>query len=138
MRKPPLLILSIPLFLTAATTAPSRSILVGVYSKDQAARGKTAYSTLCARCHGDNLMGNDDAPQLVDKPFIEKWNGKTLAALVDLTQKKMPSDGPGKLSRKQCTDITAYVLSANDIPAGQSELPADLDVLSQIQIQVKK
>ena len=34
----------------------------------------------------------------------------------------MPSDGPGKLSRRQCTDIIANLLSANGFPAGESEL----------------
>jgi mono/diheme cytochrome c family protein len=148
--------LGIPLFLAAATTvplilagpttvastgpstAPSRTVWDGVYSSEQAARGQKVYNASCARCHADNLMGNDDAPQLIDKEFLSKWNGKPVGSLVELTRKTMPSDGPGKLTRKVCTDITAYLLSANDFPAGQSDLAPDPDVLNGILIQSKK
>jgi hypothetical protein len=84
------------------------------------------------------LLGNDDAPKLVEAEFLENWEGKSVGNLVELTQKKMPTDGPGKLTRKQCTDITAYVLSANGFPAGETELAPDLDVLGGILIQAKK
>jgi mono/diheme cytochrome c family protein len=131
-------ILIVPFLLAAATTAPSRTVWDGVYSKDQSDRGKKAYGSLCARCHADNLLGNDDAPKLVEAEFLENWEGKSVGNLVELTQKKMPTDGPGKLTRKQCTDITAYVLSANGFPAGETELAPDLDVLGGILIQAKK
>lgn len=110
--------------------AASRSVWDGVYSKEQAARGQTAYNSKCARCHGEALLGGEDSPPLVDKDFLERWNGKSVGALVEFTRKTMPSDGPGKLSRQQCTDIIAYLLSANGFPAGTGDLPpaeADLD-----------
>ena len=31
----------------------------------------------------------------------------------------MPADGPGKLTRKECTDIVAYLLNANGHAPGQ-------------------
>jgi S-disulfanyl-L-cysteine oxidoreductase SoxD len=132
------IILLIPFVLAASTTAPSRSVWDGVFSGEQVDRGKRAYGSLCARCHADNLLGNDDAPALVDREFLEKWDGKTVASLVELTQKKMPTDGPGKLSRKQCTDVTAYVLSINGFPAGNSELAPDPETLGEILIRQKK
>ena len=49
----------------------------------------------------------------------------------------MPSDGPGKLSRRQCTDMIAYLLSANGFPAGESDLDSDAAVLHEILIQPK-
>ena len=54
------------------------------------------------------------------------------------TREEMPSDGPGKVTRKQSTDITAYVFSKNDYPAGPGELEPTLDVLNQILITPKK
>lgn len=136
------ILILIPLVLTGATTAPStapsRTVADGVYSSEQVARGKKAYDSLCARCHGDTLLGNDDAPQLVDKMFLDKWEGKSVGELVDYTQKKMPSDGPGKLSRKQCTDMTAYILSSNGFPTGTAELAPELETLNTILIQAKK
>jgi hypothetical protein len=50
----------------------------------------------------------------------------------------MPSDGPGTLSRKQCADTVAYMLSANEFPAGQKELESDTAPLNEIRIEPKK
>ena len=137
-------LLIFPILLAAAapstnpTTAPSGSVNNGIYSDAQLARGKKAYSSLCARCHGDNLLGNDDAPALVDKDFLDHWYGQSLGKLVDLTWKKMPSDAPGRLSRKESTDITTYLLSQNGFPAGKSDLVSDAKVLNGILIEAKK
>jgi quinoprotein glucose dehydrogenase len=109
----------------------SRSVWDGVYSKEQAARGQTAYLSKCARCHGENLLGGDDAPALVDKDFLEKWNGKSVVSLIEFTRKTMPSDGPGKLTRQQCTEMIAYLLRANGFPAGSGELTSDDEILFQ-------
>jgi quinoprotein glucose dehydrogenase len=131
----------VPLLLAATTapsTGPSRSVWDGVYSKAQADRGKSAYNSLCARCHGDTLLGNDDAPQLVDKEFLSKWEGKSLGTLIAYTQKEMPTDGPGKISRRQCTDIIAYVLSANNFPAGQNEIAPEAEAQNAITIKSQK
>ena len=131
-----LLLSSISVMMIAA--AASHSVWDGVYSKEQAARGQTTYNSKCARCHGENLMGGEDSPALVDRDFLEKWNGKSLGALVEVIRKTMPSDGPGKLSRQQSTDITAYLLSANSFPSGSADLPSDPDVLNSIVLQAKK
>ena len=69
---------SILVMLVAA--AASRSVWDGVYSKEQAGRGQDAYGSICARCHGENLLGDDDAPPLVDKEFLEKWKVSPWAA----------------------------------------------------------
>jgi hypothetical protein len=46
----------------------------------------------------------------------------------------MPYDSPGALSDQQYTDIVAYMLELNGVPAGTTELPADEAGLSQITI----
>jgi len=120
------------------STAPARSVWDGVYSKAQSDRGRKAYDSLCARCHGDTLGGNDDAPALVDELFLKKWEGKSVGTLVEYTRKEMPSDGPGVLNRGQCTDIVAFLLNSNSFPAGNSELSPELDPLNAIQIKTKK
>ena len=124
--------------MVAAAGAASRSVWDGVYSKQQAGRGQTAYNSKCARCHGEALLGGEDSPALVDRDFLEKWNGKSVGSIVELIRKTMPSDGPGALSRQQCTDIAAYLLSANNFPTGESDLAADVDVLNNILFQAKK
>jgi len=110
----------------------------GVYTADQNARGKKAYQNECARCHGETLGGGEDSPALVGKQFLENWTGKTLGELVEYTRKEMPSDGPGKLSRKLCTDLAAFLLNANGFPAGSAELEPNVELLNQIQIPAKE
>src|SRR4051812_186036 len=125
-------------FAAEPAPAPSaRSAWDGVFSQEQVARGKKNYETLCARCHGDTLGGGEDSPALVDKEFLKNWTGKTLGKMVEYTREEMPSDGPGKVTRKQSTDLTAFLLSMNGFPAGQTELPPDLEVLNQIAITPK-
>jgi quinoprotein glucose dehydrogenase len=129
----------ISLFLLVLTLAgAARSVSEGVYTKEQAARGLTSYRNLCARCHGENLLGGDEAPSLAGGEFVERWTGKSVGSLFELIRTTMPSDGPGTLSRKQCADTVAYMLSANDFPAGQKELESETAPLNEIRIEPKK
>jgi mono/diheme cytochrome c family protein len=127
-----------PVLLAVAAGSASRSVWDGVYSKPQASRGQTAYNSKCARCHGDALLGGENSPALVDQDFLEKWNGKSVGSLVELIRTTMPSDGPGRLSRQQSTDIAAYLLSANNFPVGDSDLAAESDAQNDILFQAKK
>lgn len=106
----------------------------GVFNKEQMERGRTLYNAQCARCHGETLGGGENSPPLVDDMFFKFWDGKTVGDLVEYTRTTMPSDGPGKISRKRCIDLAAYLLSENGFPAGDSELPTELEALSQITI----
>lgn len=138
-----ILLLAIALLQSGPTTAPAtapsgRTVWDGLSNADQIARGKRAYSTLCARCHGETFLGNDDAPPLVGAAFLKSWEGKSVGSMVEYTREEMPTDGPGKLTRRQCTDITAYVLNSNGFPVGQGELVPELEVLNAISIKAKK
>jgi mono/diheme cytochrome c family protein len=121
-----------------ATAPPSQSAWDGVFNQAQVERGRTAYNAQCARCHGETLGGGENSPALVDDVFFAFWGGKTVGDLVEYTRTTMPSDGPGKISRKRCTDIAAYLLSTNGFPAGDQELPAELDALKHITISRTK
>ena len=46
----------------------------------------------------------------------------------------MPSDNPGRLSRGQYTDIVAYLLQQNGMPAGPRRLSADPKQLELIRM----
>ncbi len=50
----------------------------------------------------------------------------------------MPQGAEGTLSRQQVVDIIASILAANDAPAGDTELPKELEILKLIQITAKK
>jgi len=118
----------------APQPAASTSAWSGVFNQDQVERGRTAYNAQCARCHGETLGGGENSPALVDDVFFTFWNGKTVGDLVEYTRTMMPSDGPGRITRKRCIDIAAYLLSANGFPAGDTEFPTELAALTQITI----
>jgi len=104
-----------------AHAGQSRSTSDGVYSAPQAARGQQIYDAQCAACHGKALEGTV-GPPLVGESFLSNWSARSLADLVDKIQKTMPFNLPANLSRAQSTDLTAYILQAGKLPAGQAEL----------------
>ena len=118
----------------AAPAHAAQSAWDGVFNKEQVERGRTAYNAQCARCHGETLGGGENSPALVDEVFFTIWAGRSVGELVEYTRTTMPSDGPGKISRKRCIDIAAYVLSANGFPTGDHEFPTELAALNQITI----
>jgi len=126
------------LAITAATAARARSVWDGVYTKAQATRGKTVYNETCARCHGETFLGGDDAKPLVGDVFFERWDGKSVFLMFDITRRKMPDDGPAVLSRAQTADVIAYLFAANGFPAGTADLATDDAPLKEIVITKKK
>lgn len=115
-----------------------RSVWDGVFSAEQAARGKTAYDERCAKCHGDSLAGAEMAPALSGAAFLDNWNGIMVGDLVERIRTTMPADNPGSLSRRNATDIAVYILSANQVPAGSAELPGDAQIQGMFRIDARK
>jgi len=107
-----------------AAQGGGKSTQDGVYSDAQAKRGEAAYTKSCAGCHGPDLAGADTAPSLTGSEFNAGWNDLTLDDLFDRIKTTMPGDAPGSLSREQCADVLAYLLSKDGFPAGQAELVA--------------
>jgi quinoprotein glucose dehydrogenase len=114
---------------------PTRSIWDGVYTKEQARRGRTPYLKLCAECHATNLRGTEDSPALIGRAFMRLWNGTTLDELFEITRVTMPVANPESLSGQVVADMVAYMLQGNKVPPGDSPLDPDLDVLRQIRIE---
>ncbi len=117
-----------------AQGAPGRSSWSGVFTAAQAERGHQLFNDNCAKCHGATLAGDEMAPQLAGPDFLSNWNGETVADLVNRIHSTMPADDPGKLSAAQATDIATFILSANQMPAGATELPRDAQLQTQIRI----
>jgi mono/diheme cytochrome c family protein len=111
-----------------------RSSWSGIFTSDQAGRGKQLFMDNCAKCHGANLAGDEAAPQLAGPDFLNNWNGENVADLVDRIHTTMPADNPGKLSQASATDVAAFILSSNQMPAGAAELPRDQPIQAQIRI----
>jgi mono/diheme cytochrome c family protein len=129
--------LVLSLALSAYAQAPS-SVWDGVYTREQAGRGKSLYGKECASCHGTALDGSGTAPPLAGPDFKNNWNGQTADDLFEKMQTSMPADQPGRLSREQNADILAFLLSSNGFPAGQKELPTDAAVLQKIRFEVAR
>lgn len=122
----------------AAVGAPQvapRSAKDGVYTAAQATRGKTAYDTQCAECHGAMTSFTPDmAPLLGDYVFQATWKNRSLADLFDRIRDTMPQNKPRTLSPEQTVDLIAYILSANGLPAGDVPLAHDVDTLKAIRV----
>lgn len=121
--------------LLAQTT---RSVWDGVYTTEQAKRGSDLYAMECASCHGTDLTGADAAPPLSGGEFSSNWNGLTVGDLFERVRTSMPANRPGKLTREQNSDVLAFLLSANQFPAGKSELERQTEALKQIRIDAVK
>ncbi len=126
------------IIVAVAGAQTTRSVWDGVYTADQSKRGATAYAKECASCHGAELTGGESAPQLTGGPFLSNWNGLTVGDLFERIRQSMPLDDPGRLSRQTDADILAFILNANEFPAGKTELDKQTEVLKLIKIEPKK
>jgi glycine/D-amino acid oxidase-like deaminating enzyme len=104
------------------------SSLTGVYSQDQARKGADTYRRYCASCHETASHSGEG--------FQTTWGGRSTAELFDYLRTTMPNDNPGKLSRVQYTDIVAYLLQLNGMPAGPQPLGSAARQLEKIRIAV--
>jgi quinoprotein glucose dehydrogenase len=115
-----------------------RSVWDGVFTADQAKRGQARYAELCASCHGDTLAGGESAPPLAGGEFLSNWNTLSVGELFDRTRSTMPQNKPGSLSREANAEILAYLLSANQFPAGKELLSQASESLREIRIEAIK
>jgi mono/diheme cytochrome c family protein len=111
----------------------SKSVWSGVYSESQASAGETLYGEHCVKCHGEDLAGVEQAPALAGDAFGQRWHGANLKKLFERIE-TMPPKEPKSLTAKQYADILAFLLSANEFPAGPTPLVPDRSALAEITI----
>jgi mono/diheme cytochrome c family protein len=109
--------------LAAGLAQAPASVLDGVYTAAQAARGEAAYLTHCIKCH-EGLEA--DGPELAGRVFVDRWREDRLESLFSFIRTAMPGDAPGSLDARDYADIVAYILRVNGLPEGQSELSPDM------------
>ena len=97
----------------------------GVFTQEQADRGSVAYAANCARCHGENLEGDQRFAPLSGDRWWGSFSGRTLDYMLDFITTNMPNGNGGSLSTSMYQDLTAFILSRNGVPAGSSDLTAD-------------
>jgi S-disulfanyl-L-cysteine oxidoreductase SoxD len=104
----------------------------GVYTDEQAERGREIYTATCAQCHGPALAGIESAPPLTGDLFNANWEGTMVADLAERIRISMPVDKPGTLSRPQLAAVVAYILKVDGFPAGAAALDPQLVTSLQV------
>ncbi|MGH7058413.1 MAG: c-type cytochrome [Acetobacteraceae bacterium] len=130
------LLLAASVLAAVAPTYAATSAGRGVYTIAQAKAGKATFEQTCAICHGSHLQGKV-GPALAGKQFlsVSEFQGLTAWFLYNFMSHHMPQNDPGSLSKKQYTDLMAFVLNANGYPAGNTELKPTKKVLQAIKIE---
>jgi hypothetical protein len=77
------------------------------------------------------------SPAIARAPFLRKWAGQTVAALLVYVREMMPPDSPGTLTAQQSIDAIAHMFAVSDMPAGDKELPPDPNALANIVIEAQ-
>ncbi len=119
-----------------AQSAAMRSAWDGVYTLAQADHGEQLFEQNCAKCHGSTLDGMDEIPALKGSHFMADWEQQSLNDLMDRIHTTMPMDNPGALNVNSATDVVAYLLQQNGIPAGN--VPLQPGLLSTFRIDPTK
>lgn len=101
----------------------------GVFTTEQAERGRGVYTSSCAACHMSTQHSGGT--------FANTWHNRRVSDLYELLYSTMPLDAPGSLSAQQYIDVVAYMLQLNGHPAGTSALPPDLAALRKLRIDIR-
>ena len=133
----------------SAASAGKRTVIDGVYTVEQAKRGRDSYRKRCVLCHLDNGQGqaavpeipgqsleregDAEAPPIAGEEFLKKWSGHTVRELFEKTS-TMPVGSPGALKPQEYADLVALIFELNKFPAGTQELPVAREQLEQITI----
>ena len=78
------------------------------------------------------------SPGLVGGEFVWNWNGLAVGDLFERLRISMPQGEPGSVSRQEKADILAFLLEANDFPAGDMELANRTAMLAGINFLAQK
>lgn len=122
---------SLPAFAGSA----SETTKSDVYTAAQANLGKSLYEKECASCHGAKLEGMGQNPALAGSDFLDRWQGQTLDDLYQIIQGTMPATKPGSLTPDQSVQVIAYILQANKMPDGKTDLPKDEAALKAVKVE---
>ena len=107
----------------------------GVYSEEQAKRGRATYDAKCASCHDG---GHDGARTLGRSVPRRSGRTSTSATFFTRIQTTMPEDAPGSLSESDVLDIIAYVLQTNGFPAGDKAIARAREALATMKFVRQK
>ncbi|SVA20586.1 uncharacterized protein METZ01_LOCUS73440, partial [marine metagenome] len=107
----------------------------GVYTAEQASRGRLVYRDHCSSCHLSDLSGAGEARSLADDAFMDDWREGTLGTLFGRVRTLMPFDDPATLDDQAYLESLAYILAENGFPAGGRALT--LENVADIRIEAE-
>jgi mono/diheme cytochrome c family protein len=122
-----------PIVSAAAQSVPcadSTTTKHGVYTAQQAIRGKDVYAGNCKSCHSPESH--------TGATFNATWNHRSLSELYGYIRDRMPKNEPGSLSEQEYVDVLAYLLRMNKMPSGRRELTPDSLAMQSIRIEIVK
>jgi len=120
-----------------AQQAPEKKIWDGVFTSNQAARGKPAFETNCSRCHNLALIGSELGPAIKGATFLSHWEKDNLSGLFIKIRDTMPQGNSGTVSDDVKIDVLSYILQENGFPAGNDELKVNLSSLEDVSLAKK-
>lgn len=100
------------------------------YTAEQAKQGEVLYQQRCVLCHSADLSGNNFGPRLKGQTFAQRWTGRSVYELFELTSSTMPPEQAGQLGDTAYRQLVAYLLQQNGVAAGQREVPTEQAQLS--------
>ena len=105
----------------------------GIFTDEQADRGKANFAQSCVRCHGADLAGLT-APSLNGNRFVTAWENENLYKLFVKVRDTMPPNFGTILTDEAKLDVITFILRTNGFPTGSQELKVDVDTLENIQV----
>ena len=96
-----------------------RSAHSGVYTEEQAEKGKEVFQTYCVNCHTATNPVHGSTFQRV-------WTGQPLWPLYQYVSMSMPYGAGGTLSDDKYRAVVSYILQLNGYPAGDTPLPGEM------------
>jgi len=106
--------------------AQARSTMTGVYTAEQAVKGREVFNSNCLGCH---TTATHQGPA-----FQNKWFGRPLFDLFDYVSQAMPKAAPGSLTEDEYVWVTAYILRLNGMPPGRTELSPEPAWLKAVRV----
>ena len=110
----------------AAAPEPEASSGNAFYTNQQASRGDGLFRDNCVSCHSSSEFSGSS--------FQRRWRNRAVGDIYEFVLYSMPDDNPGGLPEQTYADIVAYLLSLNDFPAGDSELPTSMEALMMMKM----
>jgi mono/diheme cytochrome c family protein len=106
----------------------------GIYTANQAKRGKEIFAKSCSNCHNQDLKGSVRAPALRGDGFMANWLNSSVNTLYSKLRFSMPATYPETVSDADKLLVLAYLLEVNGFPAGNAELTPTEETLDAMQI----